>query len=121
MCNCKCTFCDIWKTYRKNPTLIKKEMNLEQIKKIFLNSKTMRKVEKISLTGGEPFLRKDFAELFLFFYSHYPYSIFDITTNGQNPALIKKNLGKNTFHTIDHSKLNLLVSLDGLKGILMIS
>ena len=114
MCNCECTMCHIWKKYRENSALQKGEMNLEQIEKIFLNSMALRKVEKISFIGGEPFLRKDFAEIFLFLSKNYPYSIFDITTNGQNPALIKENMAK-IFSAIDPSRLNFLVSLDGLR------
>ena len=53
-------------------------------------------------------------KIFLFLSKNYPYSIFDITTNGQNPALIKESMAK-IFSAIDPSRLNFLVSLDGLR------
>ena len=115
MCNCRCMMCNIWKTYRKNKELRKREMKLEEIKKIFSNSAVLRDVDKISLTGGEPFLRDDFTDIFLFLYNKYPKSIFDITSNGQNPALIRKNMEK-IISEIDTSRLNFLVSMDGLKN-----
>lgn len=113
-CNSECTFCNIWEKYRENSALLRREMSLVQIKKIFSNSNALRKLEKIAFTGGEPFLRRDFAELFLFIYRRYPNSFFDITTSGQTPALIKKDLTK-ILSTVDPSRLNFLVSLDGLK------
>lgn len=56
-CNSRCKTCNTW----KNKKDISKELTIKEIDTIF--KKLPRTVTWISLTGGEPFLRKDFAEI----------------------------------------------------------
>jgi len=55
-CNLKCPMCPIWKLHPKN------ELELPEIKSAF-SSKMMKNIVVLALTGGEPFLRKDFPEI----------------------------------------------------------
>ncbi len=57
-CNSRCLSCGIWKTDEKNA--VKDELSVKKIKKIFSQFKNL---EMISLTGGEPFLRKDILDI----------------------------------------------------------
>lgn len=59
-CNSKCLSCDIWKRYLKDNSLAKKELNLNDIKKIFSQFNNLKIA---SLTGGEPFLRDDIVDI----------------------------------------------------------
>lgn len=59
-CNSRCLSCDIWKKYSKDTSLVKKELSLDEIKKVFSQFKGLKTV---SLTGGEPFLREDIVDV----------------------------------------------------------
>ena len=59
-CNMKCKSCNIWKIYKKHPELIKKELGLSDYKIFF---KKFNYWNWISFTGGEPFLRKNLADI----------------------------------------------------------
>ncbi len=56
MCNSRCSMCSIWK---KRPH---DELTTQEIAKIF-SSSLWSKLRWINLTGGEPFLRKDFLDV----------------------------------------------------------
>ena len=62
-CNSRCKMCGIWKRYVKNPELVKKEMTLQEFKTFIDKNNFLR---DISLSGGEPFLRSDLKEMFLY-------------------------------------------------------
>ena len=52
-CDSKCQMCYIW----QNPTLPKEEISIETLKKLPSN------FDNINISGGEPTLRKDLAEI----------------------------------------------------------
>lgn len=72
-CNQRCIMCDIWK---KKKTY---EMTLEEIDTIFSQLKPL---DAIRLTGGEPFLRDDIAEIVNLLNKRVKPGIIHITTNG---------------------------------------
>lgn len=53
-CNSKCTFCSIWEIRPKN------ELTLEEIEKF---AEKIPHIQWLRLTGGEPFMRKDYVEI----------------------------------------------------------
>lgn len=55
-CNTFCEMCNIWRTQPKH------SLTLEQVRQVF-GHRLFRHCATISLTGGEPSMRKDFAEL----------------------------------------------------------
>lgn len=79
-CNQKCSTCGIWSTYVKTPLLKLKELTLEEYKEIFQKNKN---VLWMSFTGGEPFLRKDFANIVGSAVKMTGVKIINIPTNGQ--------------------------------------
>lgn len=112
LCDSQCRMCNIWKIYRENPEARKEELSFEEIRRIFDDSHALRRLDEISLTGGEPFLRKDFVDIYTYFREHYASAAIIITTNGLNSSLI--------FHTIQQlCEVNrsappvLVFSLDG--------
>ncbi|MBI5393175.1 radical SAM protein [Candidatus Woesearchaeota archaeon] len=62
-CNSKCVTCNIWKVYLDNPAVIKNELTLDELKKIF--DALPDTISWLSLTGGEPFLRTDLADIMI--------------------------------------------------------
>lgn len=112
LCNSRCRMCGIWKRYRQDPSGIEQELSLAEIEGL-LSSDHMRNVQGISLTGGEPFLRKDFVDLAGLCIQRFPNAFISIATNGLSPGLI---LHKTTdiLRRFEPKLLSLSVSLDGI-------
>ncbi|MDI6785915.1 MAG: radical SAM protein [bacterium] len=113
LCNSRCTTCNIWEIYHKYPEKIKEEMTLGQIIEIFDSIKYMKNIKQISFTGGEPFLRKDFVDIYLFFADKYKDSSLYAVTNAINNELILdeiREIGRKS----DLSRLKLGISIDGV-------
>lgn len=55
ICNMKCEHCFYWESLNRRDDLTKQE--------IFALSDSLGKIENLNLSGGEPFLRKEFSEI----------------------------------------------------------
>jgi MoaA/NifB/PqqE/SkfB family radical SAM enzyme len=97
-CNLTCRHCFV------NPT-DDKELTLEEIKKI---SKSMPNLLVLSLTGGEPFLRKDLPEIAQIFQPE----ILEISTNGLLTGFIEKEIDR--LLSRYHRPITVEISLDGI-------
>lgn len=71
-CNCRCIMCDIWDMNKERLSSKEKELTLDEIKTFVARSKLLKKIKKVILSGGEPFLRDDLTGLCEFFISNYP-------------------------------------------------
>ncbi len=102
-CNARCDFCDIWKT----KTDFSDELTLAEIKNIF---KQLKGIDVLRITGGEPFLRSDLAEVINFIdQNNQPY-IIHLTTNGILTDRIVSTL-KN-INSLE--KIHIKISIDSL-------
>ncbi|MDX1973615.1 MAG: radical SAM protein [Candidatus Sumerlaeia bacterium] len=101
-CNAKCIMCDSWKMTGKD------DLTLAEIEGIF---KQLPKMDVVRLTGGEPFVRKDFAQIYALAQKHLQPFAFQITTNGFLTDRIVSFLEER-----DKSvPLYLLISIDGTR------
>ncbi|MBL8981033.1 MAG: radical SAM protein [Gemmatimonadetes bacterium] len=73
ICNMKCEHCFYWTALNQKNDLTKEE--------IFQLSDDLGKIENLNLSGGEPFLRKEFAEIVRKF----------VTTNGVRQVYVPSN------------------------------
>lgn len=105
-CNARCKHCFYWKNLNKN----KKELTLEEIKKI---SKTMPNFFFLIISGGEPFLRDDLDEIIKIYYINNNIGNLTIPTNG---SLTKKIYGtiKNILKACPDLLVTVSLSLDGI-------
>jgi MoaA/NifB/PqqE/SkfB family radical SAM enzyme len=87
-CNQRCKSCNIWQTYQGNAESIKEEFTLAEYE-LFLKTSGLMWV---SLTGGEPTLRPDIAEILSISSCHL--LKVNITTNGSNPALLERGISQ---------------------------
>jgi MoaA/NifB/PqqE/SkfB family radical SAM enzyme len=87
MCQSRCRTCFIWKIYKDNPELRSEELKLGEIEKMF---RTVGHVYFFNLSGGEPFLRRDFEDLVLLGCKHLTPGLIHIPTNGISPQLVEK-------------------------------
>lgn len=92
LCNERCIMCDIWNRYKINPKLREKELAFDEIVKFFEKSNYLRNIERIVLSGGEPFLRKDLVDLSGYFIKQYPKLSLGILTNMFDTGLIIRKI-----------------------------
>ena len=111
MCNSKCKLCNIWKKYKEEPDLRSKELDLEQIRNIFVyNRDFLKNVRGVLIGGGEPFLRRDLSMIIKIIHENMPKAKIGIATNGLNPKSIIKVVENIT----EFVPIVISVSIDGL-------
>lgn len=104
-CNQKCEHCFYWRNLNRRDDLTKDEM--------FALSRSLGRVENLSLSGGEPFLRKEFAEICRHFVRHNGTRQIYVPTNGSFTDRTVEQIRS----TLEEKKLDLFVaelSLDGM-------
>lgn len=107
-CNSKCKTCFYW----RNIEAAKKRevLTLGEIDKI---TKGMGYLEHVTLSGGEPFLRKDIVEICQIFAKNNDVRYISIPTNGLQPEFSEKKV-REILSKCPHSFLKLTLSLDGI-------
>lgn len=85
LCQSKCKTCSIWQLYRQHPDKLCSELTLEEIERIF---RSIGHVYVFNVSGGEPFLRKDFVEIVELACHHLSPGIIHIPTNAIAARLI---------------------------------
>jgi MoaA/NifB/PqqE/SkfB family radical SAM enzyme len=89
-CNSGCRTCYIWNLYREKPELEKTELELWEFDRIF---KSLGKsVKYLVMSGGEPFLRKDLADICATACKHCRPHVITIPTNALLPSVIENEL-----------------------------
>ncbi len=92
-CNANCLTCNVGRNYRRNPQLVKNELQLNQIEKIF--TQLPDTITWLSFSGGEPFLKKDFVEIIKLALEKLPnLSVINIPSNGLNTKAIVNQVKK---------------------------
>ena len=80
-CNLRCFMCDVWKKTDHD------DMTPEEAKAIF---KQMPRLDTLRLTGGEPFLRRDLAEVIRLYFERTKFFTCSVPTNGFGPEEIAR-------------------------------
>jgi MoaA/NifB/PqqE/SkfB family radical SAM enzyme len=110
-CNARCKTCNIWRIYEEQPHLSKTELSAEEFEGIFEN--IGKAAYWFTISGGEPFLRKDIVDIYDALVHHCSPNIINIPTNATAPKLIEKRVGE--FLEINNkSTLIINLSLDGV-------
>lgn len=103
-CNSKCKTCDVWRKPNDDMTL--EEWN-----------ETFRKIGRgpiyLTFTGGEPFQRRDLAEMVLAAYRHCSPEYITIPTNGILTARIVQSVAQ-MCENAPNSRIGINLSLDGI-------
>ena len=108
MCNSRCKFCFYWNQIETAKP--ENELSLKEIEKI---SKNLGTTAYLSLSGGEPFLRNDLAEICSLFYQNSDIQIINIPTNGLLSEKIEACVN-DILNRCKEIKLNIDLSLDAL-------
>jgi len=107
-CNAKCGHCFYWKEISE--TDVQNELSIEEIKKI---SKNMHNFPMLLISGGEPFLKKDLAEICKTFYDNNKVQNINIPTNG----ILTKDIIRTTkqiLKTCPKALITIQLAIDGL-------
>jgi MoaA/NifB/PqqE/SkfB family radical SAM enzyme len=105
ICNQKCEHCFYWRNLNQKDDLTKDEL--------FALSRSLGRVENLNLSGGEPFLRPDFADICRQFVRHNGVREIYVPTNGT----FTERMVKQITETLQEETLRLFVvefSLDGM-------
>jgi MoaA/NifB/PqqE/SkfB family radical SAM enzyme len=94
MCDSRCTMCSIWQKYRKDPLLQNEELDVQEIRNAFRNSKFLKNIKILLIGGGEPFLKDDFSEIIILLRELSPSAAIIIASSGLDPTLIEDKLNK---------------------------
>ncbi|MEQ8763807.1 MAG: radical SAM protein [Planctomycetota bacterium] len=109
-CDSRCTTCGIWKFYQDRPEDLKRELTLQDFETLFRDP-MIRSVQRITISGGEPFLREDLEEIVAMAQVFTEVRAFGTITNGLRPRRIADTVGaildRGIFLGVD-------VSLDGI-------
>lgn len=105
-CNAKCLHCFYWKRIKEK----KSEMTVDEYNSL---SSQLGFLEKISLTGGEPFLRDDLASIAEIFYRNNHCKTIGINSNGICSDKIFVTIEK-ILKTCPKANLGLCLGIDGL-------
>lgn len=103
-CNAKCNHCFYWQKTNSEET----ELTLNEIEKM---SKTIGTLYHVNLTGGEPFLRNDLAEIAHIFFKNCSVKSIGIPTNGFDPEKICR-ISENIIKKCPQLNLQIDVSID---------
>ena len=108
-CNTSCIMCNL----RHWIDNTKPDITLDEIKNLVINSKYLKDIRFIVLSGGETFLRKDLNEIVHFLRQAYPQTEILILSN-----LFDKNIVFNTLKKIKQEtglyKISIGSSIDGI-------
>jgi MoaA/NifB/PqqE/SkfB family radical SAM enzyme len=100
-CNARCIMCDSWKMTNEG------DLRIDEVERIF---RQLPKLDFVRLTGGEPFVRKDFPTIVLLAADLLKPLSLHITTNGfLTDRIVSLCESRNR-----KTPLQLLVSLDGV-------
>ncbi len=105
ICNQKCEHCFYWRNLNRRDDLTRDEL--------FALSRSLGRIENLNLSGGEPFLRPDFAEICRQFIEHNKVRQIYVPTNG---SFTERTITQIT-GTLENKDLDLFVaelSLDGM-------
>jgi MoaA/NifB/PqqE/SkfB family radical SAM enzyme len=105
ICNQTCEHCFYWRNLNRRDDLTKDEL--------FALSRSLGRVENLSLSGGEPFLRKEFGEICRQFVRHNGTRQIYVPTNGSFPDRTVQQIRI----ALEEKELKLFVaelSLDGM-------
>ena len=111
-CNARCIMCNIWKMVDNTAAFLPEELSVDEIDEILrTNARFFSRLNHISLTGGEPTLRRDLVDIFRVLHNHFPDVGFSFNSNGFSTAKLVTAVEKVLAF---HPRLSVMISLDGM-------
>ncbi len=111
ICQSRCTTCNIWELYKKNPGKLKDELTIDEITKIF---KSMDPIFLLNICGGEPYLRLDLPEICEAADKYVKPAVIHMPTNCLSVENTRKNARRILEKIKPTTQLTIKMSLDGV-------
>ena len=92
-CQLRCAMCRIWEKPGTH------ELSMDEIERIFSARDFLKSLVLVDITGGEPFLRSDLAEIVRYFAVEFPKADILITTNAYSVELTERLGAKTVSYT----------------------
>jgi len=105
ICNMKCEHCFYWQSLNQRDDLTKEE--------IFALSRSLGRIENLNLSGGEPFLRREFSEICRQFIRHNQVRQIYVPSNGWYTSKTIEQITQ-TLQEPDLDLFAIELSLDGM-------
>lgn len=86
-CQSRCKTCNIGNVYLENPAIAKQNLSLHEIENVF---NSLGSIYFFNVSGGEPFMRNDLAEIIRLACIHLKPRLIHIPTNAIAPKFIAK-------------------------------
>lgn len=90
-CQSRCKTCNIGKIYHENPDIVNQNLTLEEIEKVF---KSLGPIYFFNVSGGEPFIRPELAEIIRLACIYLKPGLIHISTNATVPESIDRTTRK---------------------------
>lgn len=116
-CNSRCTMCNIWQIDYTDGLLRAQELTVADLERIFADEALFRHVTDIGLTGGEPMLHPQLADIARFYLGRFPHASVSINTNALQPEKSVKTLKAILNGENRPERFRVSFSLDGIDGI----
>ena len=105
-CNLRCKHCFYWNNTERGNT---DDLDIKAVKRL---SKEFDKLYNLLISGGEPFLREDLAEICILFYKNSKVEKISIPTNGSVSSVIYDSTNK-ILNDCPDLQLTIELSIDG--------
>jgi MoaA/NifB/PqqE/SkfB family radical SAM enzyme len=107
-CQSRCKTCNIGALYLANPRLADRNLSLEEIEKVF---RALGPIYFFNISGGEPFMRPDLAEIVRLACLHLKPHLIHIPTNAISPRFIAKTTRKILAYMDEHAPPSVPISI----------
>uniref|UniRef100_A0A7C4FGU8 Radical SAM protein n=1 Tax=Ignisphaera aggregans TaxID=334771 RepID=A0A7C4FGU8_9CREN len=111
MCNSRCRTCYIWKLYLEKPHLRDQELKIWEFERIFQSLGKSPLI--VTISGGEPYLRPDLAQICIAIYEYCRPKALIIPTNALLTDAVKTTTEK-ILQKVDEVEVIVNISLDGV-------
>lgn len=109
-CNSLCKTCHIGRRYLDDPSVADGELSLDEYARIF---RTLGRVQWVTLSGGEPFMREDLAELAIDLVRSVSPLVVNIPTNGSFVEATARAVSR-IVESLGATRLIVNLSVDGV-------
>src|SRR5208283_1785965 len=113
-CNAKCLMCDIHNLYKEKPALCHNELELPSLLERLKESKVIKKINHIDLTGGEPFIKEHIADFITGLFGLPNINLVTINTNGLLSDKITHDVNRILKAMPEGNNFSVSVSMDGI-------